>query len=68
MGFLCDMNCCDFVRGRGRFKHRINERTSANIGIYRPASPKNFISQIDVIPSVDMIYMCVVLSLIYDPR
>ena len=60
--------CCDFVRGRGRFQHRINEQTSAYIGLYRPASPKNFISQIDVIPSVDMVYMCVVLSLIYDPR
>ena len=47
-----------FVRGRGRFQHRINEQTSAYIGLYRPAPPKNFISQIDVIPSIDMIYMC----------
>ena len=60
--------CCDFVRGRGHFQHRINERTSAYIGIYHPASPENFISQIGVIPSVDMIYMCVVLSLIYNLR
>ena len=47
-------DCCE----QGRFRHCISEWTSAYIGIYLPASPRRFISQIDAIPSVDMIYVC----------